>query len=72
MTFTNLAPEDKKQLIEFYKAIKVASKMFPKGKGQQVALVQIADQIIDELKKEQPDEAKVQDLAHKLQAMANP
>jgi hypothetical protein len=71
MKFNNLDPEQKKQLIEFYKAMKVASKMFSKG-GTQNALVQLADQIITELKKDQPDEEKLTSLAERLQMMANP
>jgi hypothetical protein len=71
MNFTNLVPEQKKQLIEFYKAMKMATRMFSKGPGQN-AIIQVADQIINELKKEQPDEAKVKALADKLQFMANP
>jgi pantothenate synthetase len=71
MTFTNLVPEQKQQLIEFYKAVKMATKMFSKGPVQNAA-IQVADQIINELKKEQPDEAKVKSLAEKLQFMANP
>ena len=73
MSFTNLVPENRKQLIEFYKAMKMACKIFPQGKaGNQQAIIQVADQIIAELKKEEPDEARVKDLAEKLQLMANP
>ena len=70
MKLTNLDAEQRKQLVEFYKAMKVAAKIFPKG-GKQVALVQLADQIIAELKKEVPDENKIQELADKLQSMTS-
>jgi pantothenate synthetase len=73
MSFTKLVPENRKQLIEFYKAMKMACKIFPQGKaGNQKAIMQLADQIIEELKKEQPDEPKIKSLAEKLQLMANP
>lgn len=73
MSFMNLVPENKKQLIEFYKAMKMACKIFPQGKnGNQQAIIRTADQIIAELKKEQPDESKIKELAEKLQLMANP
>ena len=73
MSFMKLVPENKKQLIEFYKAMKMACKIFPQGKnGNQQAIIQTADQIIAELKKDQPDEMKIKDLAAKLQLMANP
>lgn len=73
MNFMKLAPENKKQLIEFYKAMKMACKIFPQGRiGNQQAIIQTADQIIAELKKEQPDEPKIKELAEKLQLMANP
>jgi pantothenate synthetase len=69
MTITD--PEQKKQLIEFYKAMKMATRMFSKGSGQK-AIINLADQIIEELKKENPDEGRIKDLADRLQLMANP
>jgi hypothetical protein len=71
MTFNNMEPDQKKQLIEFYKAMKMATRMFSQG-GSQKAMVNLADQIIDELKKDTPDELRIKDLADRLQIMAKP
>lgn len=70
MTLENLDADGRKQLIEFYKAMKVAAKMFSKGNNTQ-PVIQLADQIIVELKKENPDEEKIRSLAEKLQFMAS-
>jgi hypothetical protein len=70
MKFTNLDADQRKQLIEFYKAMKMASRMFAKGKTTS-GVVQLADQIILELKKENPDEEKMKQLADQLQLMAS-
>jgi hypothetical protein len=70
MKFNNLDPEQKKQLIEFYKAMKMASRMFSKGKNAS-QVIQLTDQIIDELKKDQPEEQKIKELADKLQLLAS-
>jgi pantothenate synthetase len=72
MTFENLAPEQRKQLIEFYKAMKMAAKMFSQGNPTTKNIIQLADQIIAELKKEEPDQAKIKSMAERLQFMANP
>ena len=57
-------PEKKKQLIDFYKAMKMAAKIFPSNAAgsKQNKVMQLADQIIEELKKEHPDEDKIQRL----------
>jgi hypothetical protein len=61
-------PEQRKQLIEFYKAMKMASRMFPKkGPGSKYnSVIQMADQIIEELKKDNPDENKISMLTEKI------
>jgi hypothetical protein len=71
MTFNNMEPDQKKQLIEFYKAMKMATRMFSQG-GSQKMMVNLADQIIEELKKDTPDEGRIKDLADRLQIMAKP
>ena len=71
--FTNNITENRMQLIEFYKAMKMTCKIFPQGSASnQKAIINVADQIIQELKNENPDEARVKTLAEKLQLMANP
>ncbi len=68
MPATITSPEKKKQLMEFYKAMKMAAKIFP-GKNpasKQAKIMQLADQIIEELKKEHPDEAKIQRLTEMI------
>jgi hypothetical protein len=70
MTSEDFQPAQKKQLIEFYKAIKMASHLMGKsGHGQKIA-GQLADQIILELKKDEPDQDKVQMLVEKIKSLA--
>jgi hypothetical protein len=66
------SPEKKKQLMEFYKAMKMAAKIFP-AKNQaskQNMIMQLADQIIEELKKDHPDEDKIQRLTEKIREIS--
>ncbi len=66
------SPEKKKQLIEFYKAMKMAAKIFPaKAAGsKQNKVMQLADQIIEELKKEHPDEDKIHRLTEMIREIS--
>jgi hypothetical protein len=67
----DLTPEKRKQLIDFYKAMKMASQMFT---GNQAIvsrkIAPIIDQIILELKREQPDASKIQTLTDNLQSLS--
>jgi hypothetical protein len=71
MSNLDLSPKSKKELLQFYKGIKMASQLMPKGNHipNQKALFQLLDQIIAELKKENPDEARVQQLTDNLQSL---
>jgi hypothetical protein len=70
MTSDDFQPEQKKQLIEFYKAIRMASRLMGKGGHGQKIAGQLADQIIIELKKDEPDQDKVQMLVEKMKSLA--
>ena len=72
MNIFDFKPENKKALIEFYKAIKVASKLIPGRHHATTKVVQLADEIITELKKENPDQSRVEMLSNNLQQLANP
>lgn len=66
------SPAKKKQLMEFYKAMKMAAKIFPSKNqaSKQNMVMQLADQIIEELKKDHPDEDKIQRLTEKIREIS--
>lgn len=66
----DLTPEKKKQLIQFYKAIKAAATMFPQSVQLRQKIGLHVDEIVSELKKDTPDTARVQQLTEQMQAIS--
>lgn len=61
----------RKQLIQFYKAIKMASTLLPGNNQTAKKASLLADQVIAELKTEHPDKNKIEQLTLKIQELSN-
>jgi hypothetical protein len=73
MIDNDFSPEKRKQLSDFYKAIKMAAKMLPgNNAGLQKKIQLQVDEILSELKKESPDAEKIQRLTDQIQNISNP
>lgn len=66
----DLNTTNKTQLIQFYKAIKMASAILPGNNQTAKKTGLLADQIIAELKTENPDKEKIEFLTTKIQELA--
>jgi hypothetical protein len=67
----DLNTTSKTQLIHFYKAIKMASALMPGHNQTARKTGLLADQIVAELKTENPDKEKIEFLTTKIQELAN-
>lgn len=67
----NYDTTSRKQLIQFYKAIKMASALLPGNNQTARKTTLLADQIIAELRQENPDKDKIEMLTLKIQELSD-
>jgi hypothetical protein len=67
----NFDTTSKQQLIQFYKAIKMASALLPGNNQTAKKAALLADQVIAELRAENPDKSKIELLTMKIQELSN-
>ena len=71
MVNINFDTTNRKQLIQFYKAIKMAAALIPGHNQTARKTGLLADQIVAELNTEEPDKEKIALLTSKIQELAN-